>query len=643
MQERRIGEEPQAQQPARMPTTAGFTRVGTVLASPLGVLITVPGLVVLVGLFYTLAGQMALRSAMLSMAEERFRQRTEHVSGNLEEALLHADVVLERLDDYAHAGGAKFDFKPLALVLRDLTLGRPGMTQAYIGYPSGEYYGVYEEQNRLLFQHSWVESGGRTVIEHFRYRGDELVPLRREDSDYDPRKRVWYQLALEKDQRVWTDTYPFFTTGHTGVTRAEPLHAGGKGSPVLAVAGIDFDVSALSHVLARTESPSSHSLIYASDGSILAYPLAAERIEHFEPDSRALNYRDLRDSLLDSYFAALSGNHQNSVLRSFDWNGEPVVTVSAPVSVQGLPWTVAVLAKEKTVLAPLPIHQRRSLMLGGAALIVALVVSWLFARTIVRQRRQVAQARQEAALAERRATELGSYRLVSLLGKGGMGEVWRAQHQLLAREAAIKLINSDLQAGQGSGEIVERFRREAQTIAALRSRNTVALFDYGVTKDGTFFYVMEMLDGIDLETLVDRFGPQPAERVINILVQACNSLGEAHDAGLVHRDVKPANLFLCRAADEVDLVKVLDFGLVMARNGQPLASPSSLAWVDPAAEALTSPAASATGQSGPSPGGPAGSQPSLPSLPGDDGRLTRAGDYLGTPAFIAPEQALGHP
>lgn len=162
-----------------------------------------------------------------------------------------------------------------------------------------------------------------------------------------------------------------------------------------------------------------------------------------------------------------------------------------------------------------------------------------------------------------RARELGSYRLETLLGKGGMGEVWRASHHTLARPAAIKLIRADAldsdpeQARLGA----VRFEREAQAIASLQSRNTVQLYDFGVTQEGTLYYVMELLDGIDLEQLVRTKGPMPPNRTICILLQVCASLAEAHRRGVIHRDVKPANIYLCRQAFECDVVKVLDFGL----------------------------------------------------------------------------------
>jgi serine/threonine protein kinase len=167
----------------------------------------------------------------------------------------------------------------------------------------------------------------------------------------------------------------------------------------------------------------------------------------------------------------------------------------------------------------------------------------------------------------RRARELGSYRLEEPLGKGGMGEVFRATHQMLARPAAVKLIRSEILGSStpsAARVITERFRREAEAAASLRSPHTISLYDFGVAQDGTFFLVMELLDGLDLETLVERFGPVEPERAVYLLRQACESLAEAHTRGLVHRDIKPSNLFTCRMGLEVDFVKVLDFGLVKA-------------------------------------------------------------------------------
>ena len=168
----------------------------------------------------------------------------------------------------------------------------------------------------------------------------------------------------------------------------------------------------------------------------------------------------------------------------------------------------------------------------------------------------------------RDARELGNYQLVGLLGRGGMGEVWIAEHRLLARSAAIKLIRPEL---LGSGTLADttlrrRFEREVEATAALSSPHTIRLFDFGVSDDGMFYYVMELLTGRDLESLVREFGPVPADRAQYLLRQACHSLADAHARGFIHRDIKPANIYVCRMGLDYDFVKVLDFGLVKDRN-----------------------------------------------------------------------------
>jgi hypothetical protein len=171
----------------------------------------------------------------------------------------------------------------------------------------------------------------------------------------------------------------------------------------------------------------------------------------------------------------------------------------------------------------------------------------------------------------KQARELGSYRLGELLGKGGMGEVYVAHHRMLRRPAAIKLILPEaLQSAQFQSPetIVKRFQREADAAAQLHSPHTVQLYDFGVTSGGRFYTVMELLRGLDLESMVERFGPVPPARTVYLLRQVCHSLAEAHAYGLVHRDVKPANVYTCWVSRQADFVKVLDFGLVKGNLGE---------------------------------------------------------------------------
>jgi tRNA A-37 threonylcarbamoyl transferase component Bud32 len=173
-----------------------------------------------------------------------------------------------------------------------------------------------------------------------------------------------------------------------------------------------------------------------------------------------------------------------------------------------------------------------------------------------------------------RAREAGSYELVEALGRGGMGEVWRAEHRLLARPAAVKIIRPPVLGAASETDvqvIMRRFMREAQATAVLSSPHTVEVYDFGVTDDGAFYYVMELLNGRDLETFVREFGPLPVNRAVHLLRQVCHSLAEAHSRSLVHRDIKPANIYLCRMGLDYDFIKVLDFGLVKFGEGRSMA------------------------------------------------------------------------
>ncbi len=210
---------------------------------------------------------------------------------------------------------------------------------------------------------------------------------------------------------------------------------------------------------------------------------------------------------------------------------------------------------------------------------VAAVAAVFGARLINNLRREAFEARQ-----------LGQYRLISLLGAGGMGEVYLAEHRMLKRPCAVKLIRPER---AGDAQVLARFEREVRMTARLSHWNTVEIFDYGRTDDGTFFYVMEYLPGLSLEEMLERHSPLPAERVIHLLRQTCQGLREAHSIGLIHRDIKPANLFAAQRGGVYDVVKLLDFGLV-----KPVAEMHSA-------------------------------------------RLTQEGALSGTPLFMSPEQASG--
>lgn len=256
-------------------------------------------------------------------------------------------------------------------------------------------------------------------------------------------------------------------------------------------------------------------------------------------------------------------------------------------------WKRATVVLSVVALIPIVLHAaiclmepdisgRNAVMLmlgtGPIAFVAAMVI--VGANRIERLRREVLAARR-----------LGQYQLKELLGAGGMGEVYRAEHVLLRRPCAIKLIRPER---AGDPKNLVRFEREVQATATLTNWHTVEIYDYGHAADGTFYYVMEYLPGLTLDELVSRHGPLPPERAVHLLRQMCVALREAHAIGLIHRDIKPGNIIVGERGGLPDVAKLLDFGLVRA-----------------------------------------------PDRDSDGEKLTQTGFLVGTPAYMSPEQAGG--
>ena len=235
-----------------------------------------------------------------------------------------------------------------------------------------------------------------------------------------------------------------------------------------------------------------------------------------------------------------------------DYRGVPVVGAWTWLPEYG--FGVATEVDRAEAYRPLTIL-RRAFGTLFALLAAAAVAIFVFTVLVARLQRSM----QKAVLAAR---QLGRYTLDEKIGAGGMGVVYRAHHAMLRRPIAIKLLHVE----KTNDVTIARFEREVQLTSQLNHPNTITIYDYGRTAEGLFYYAMEYLDGFDLQDLIDRFGPQPEGRVIHILGQVCGSLAEAHGVGLIHRDIKLANIILNRRGGVCDVVKLVDFGLVKAAD-----------------------------------------------------------------------------
>ena len=247
---------------------------------------------------------------------------------------------------------------------------------------------------------------------------------------------------------------------------------------------------------------------------------------------------------------AVAGNSAVTVEPYNDYRGVPVVGAWKWLDQYGMGVTTEVDYEE--AFRPLTILQW---MFTGLYVLLGASSVVIFVFTLV-----VARMTKDAQKAAVEAKQLGQYELENKLGAGGMGVVYKAHHAMLRRPTAVKMLSID----KVDAASTARFEREVQITCQLNHPNTIAIYDYGRTPEGVFYYAMEFLDGLDLQQLVEKYGPQPEGRVIHILKQVCGSLYEAHSKGLVHRDIKPSNIMLNRRGSEPDVVKVLDFGLVKA-------------------------------------------------------------------------------
>jgi len=472
---------------------------------------------------------------------------------------------------------------------------------------------------------SFIEISGGVTREQFRLLAMPLLGRHRAVAAFEwmPWVREEHRRTFESEARAAGQTdYRFWETGPDGKPRnsaSRPFHLPVHFMEPPSALALGFDIASDPTRLAIAERALDRGKIAASQPFILVQdtgrsdaspavvvyaPVYAEREPATVSERRAalLGFTVVIfhvAPLMDTAASKIGGTGLAFMLQDVDAPGAPALA-ERPLRFTSLPqrkgYEVSLIGdfadrKWKLDAVPLPgqfVPSRR----GAVAMALAGLFTGLFGLALVTSLRVILRLK-------RQREKVGPYRLVRRLGRGAMGVVWEARHALLRRPTAVKL----LAPGTEGERALARFEREVQLTAGLTHPSTIAIYDYGRTADGIFYYAMELLRGLNLQQLVTFDGPLPAGRVVGLLRQACGALSEAHAAGLIHRDIKPANIMICLYGGIPDFVKLLDFGLV---------------------KDLTAP--------------PVEGEP-LPAPPGlsDDGLLSHDGSLLGTPLYMAPE------
>ncbi len=388
-----------------------------------------------------------------------------------------------------------------------------------------------------------------------RWKDGKMLESWYRKDDYDPKTRPWYQktLAAEENEIVATDPYLFYDSRKPGITIASHWHNRSSGRRfILAVDILLSNITRFTQAMRPTQN--GVVFVFTRDSRIIGLP-ANERFGNEKMIDAAL-FKPLDEIDLPLLEAGVAG-----------WEKHGRIRQSFPFAFDGENWWAGfewiedhpnhagfwsgILVPESDFLGALSLQRNFSMAaIVGLGLLLGLI---LVLNTIRKMRYEVREA--VAHIGQK----LGPFELLYKIGDGGYGTVYRASHALLKRPTAVKVMRPQFAT---SAAAKQRFHKEVQITSSLTHPNTVAVFDFGQTPEGTLYYAMEHLDGVTLDDLVRISGPQPPTRVLRILYQICGSLREAHGRGLIHRDIKPANVMLCERGGLYDVVKVLDFGLV---------------------------------------------------------------------------------
>jgi serine/threonine-protein kinase len=418
---------------------------------------------------------------------------------------------------------------------------------------SGNEYVLIKQGDEILTR---FVNGEEPGVAHWRRRMDQQIKEKwTRQIDFLPSDRPWFQGAakLENGARFWTAPYTFATTKEPGISVSSKAQR--PGSEAAFVIAFNLTLTNITHYTTRLRpSENGMTVVFDHEGKVIGLPPHPR----FEDDKAVLSavlspVTELGIAPLESALENWEANSRQPGIAPFNardqrnwWSGFSSIELGP----DKLFWW-ATLIPEADFLGSL--GRMRNLSLAGIGLLGLLVGAAVFLTSMKSIRRQMKTAVDQV---ERK---LGQYQLQQKIGEGGNGAVYRARHALLRRPTAIKLMSPEFSRSDAARS---RFEHEVQITSSLSHPNTIAIYDYGQTPDGTLYYAMEYLSGVTLDDLAPVSGPLPAGRVIHILMQIAGSLAEAHEKGLIHRDIKPSNVMLCERGGLYDVVKVLDFGLV---------------------------------------------------------------------------------
>jgi len=440
-------------------------RFAVALSSPRALRVVIPLIVALCTLVVSVIGERALTKSTQELTRARFQEETRVVADGVGGVLASADPLLGTMREAVLAAAPKLDLRQdpakdpvlgnLARALAAAVRVHEGVVYASVSFPNGHYLDAHFDKDeglrfdviRNALDGAVADATGGALKQRARYKFtgfDGLVLEGEQLSRYDPRQRPFYELALRTRRAAWTSPYLFFDDHATGITRTLPVY---QAEVLIAVLTIDFNLTALSDFVGRLQRESSAlSLLHTDDGSLLALP---DSLRPKVPPSgeRPMRYTDIPSPTVRAFFVAPPGDRE--VLTVTTGTGvEQVMALTAQVPGAGdLRWYVTALVPESVHAGILREHRKRSVLAMSVAVVASVLLGLLVGGYMQRAQRLVVQAqlaaRDAASRAERAegiAKKLGSYELVHRIGVGGMGEVWRATHRLLPRDAAAKLI-----------------------------------------------------------------------------------------------------------------------------------------------------------------------------------------------------------